>query len=221
MALFLIGAGSYLVFRRMTRAEYVIAESERWLAERRQTSRWIKRRKKRWALRVPASVIILICTSLDYTWALASHLLHPRSGRLIEYEVPIPLMWSIAYTNVRRSITDADSIVVAARYRGLIKAGSGLYIGRRPFSASNMNFRSIPAGDVLATGSVTKIISVRTLPFGTRAIQCMEEIPPHWMTSGRYIHCSTPTGNLSANFQGADEDVAAFYDVLSSVKPLT
>jgi hypothetical protein len=32
---FLIGANSYFLFQRFTRVQYVLAESERWLAERR------------------------------------------------------------------------------------------------------------------------------------------------------------------------------------------
>jgi hypothetical protein len=61
-ALLLIGASSYLEFRRMTRAEYVSAESEKWLAERRHPGpRLLKRRKtiKKWAVWIPTAIVVL------------------------------------------------------------------------------------------------------------------------------------------------------------------
>lgn len=219
---FVIGAASYLVFQRMTHVQYIAAASERWLAERREAdNHWIKRRKtfKQWAVWIPTSTVILVCLFFDTTWALTSHLLHPGRGRLIGCEVPIPLTWTITYNDVRISGGGAQSIVVAQRYRGLIRAGSGLYLGRRPpFSVSNMNFRSIPAGDPLATKPASTILSEGTLPFGNGIITCREEAPPRWMTEPRYIHCSTPTGNFSGNFSGNDEDAAEFYRVLMRVK---
>jgi len=221
-ALFPIGAGNYLVFRRTTREDYLQAESEKWLAERRHPNPpHLKRRKrlKRWALWIPTVIVVLMCVFFDEAWPLASHMVHPESGRLIGYQVSIPLTWAVAF-NTYRNEGDAHSIVVAQRYRGLLRAGSGLFVGRRPpFSISMMNFRSTPGGDPFASKPDTPIISRLTLPFGKRAITCWEEPPPQWMIVRRYILCSTPEGDFSGSFSGNDEDVSEFYRTLESTKP--
>jgi hypothetical protein len=216
---FLIGASSYLIFQRLTPVGYVLSESKKWLAERHHSNpRRIKTVKaiKRWVVWIPTITVIVICIFFDDAWAVTSHLLHPRRGRLIGYEVSIPLQWAIdgnAYMS--------KNFVVAGRYRGLLKAGGGLYIGRRPpFSYSLMNFRSAPEGDPLALKPASPIISERTLPLGNGTILCWEEIPPHWMTEKRYIHCFTSRGDFSANFSGSDEDAAEFYRTFQSVKIL-
>ena len=222
-ALLLIGAGSYLEFRRMRRAEYVSAESEKWLAERRHPGpRLLKRRKtiKKWAVRIPTAIVVLTWAFLDEAWSFASHVLHPHSGKLIGYQVSILLTWTIpSYTSSTYNGEYAHSIVVAERFRGLSRAWSSLSVGGRPsFSASTMNFRSTPAGDPLATKPASTILSAGTLPFGNGTITCREEAPPRWMTEPRYIHCSTPTGNFSGNFSGSNEDADEFYRVLMRVK---
>lgn len=220
MSPFAIGANSYFLFQRITRVQYILSESEKWLTRRRECRQRTKHRKilRRWALWIPTLTVVLLCVFMDYTWAFTSHLFHFGSGKLIGYEVSIPLTWSIAYSDARTS-DNTFSIVVAERYRGLIKAGSGLNLGRRPpFSVSNMSFRSAPAGDELATRPGSEVISVQLVRFANDSIKCWEEVPPRWMTSGRYIDCSTVTGNFSAGFSGTDEDVAEFYRVLRSAK---
>lgn len=158
---------------------------------------WVKHRRflKRWALWNPTVTVILIYTFLDYTWAFASHLFYPGNGRLIGCEVSIPLTWTIRYGNLGSTANGGHDLVVASRFRGLWKAGSGLYIGRRPFSASTMNFYSTPHGNPVATSPATTILSERTFPFGQATILCREEVPS--MTSARYINCSTATGDFS------------------------
>ena len=219
---FAIGSASYLVFQRLTRTQYVLAESERWLKERQQTdSRQLQRRRaiKRWALWIPAVTVVLVCACFDDAWALASHLLHPGRGRLIGYEVSIPLRWTIQYSDLGAVGNDAHAIVVASRFKGLWRAGSGRFLRRHPpFSVSTMNFRSSPGGDPLATTPASTIISERARPFGKDTIVCREEVRPRWMETGRYIECSTPTGDFSGRFSGNDEDAAEFYRVIESVK---
>lgn len=216
-----IGTLSYFVFQNLTRADYVLSESERWLAHLREgNSPRIRRRKAitRWALWIPTLTVILICTFFDYAWALTSHLLHADAGSLIGYEVPIPFTWSISFREVR-SGSAPDSFVVAERYRGLLKAGSGLYFGSRhpPFSISGMQFRSMPAGGPIASRLATAIISVRRLRVGEETVECREEAPPSWMKEPRYVRCSNPAATFFASFHGSNEDAAEFYRVLGSV----
>jgi len=219
-ALFPIGAGSYLLFRRMTREDYLRAESEKWLAERRHPNQGqLKRREtlKRWTLWIPTVIVVLVCGFLDETWPFASHLLHPYSGRLGEYRVSIPLIWAVAFAYGNED--DGNSVLVAQRYRGLLRAGSGLYAGRRPpFSISTMGFRSTPAGDPFASKTNAPIVST-AFPFGNRVITCWEEPPPEWMIVKRYIACATPEGDFSGWFGGSEEDVSEFYRTLESAKP--
>jgi hypothetical protein len=219
--LFPIGAANYFLFHRIIREEYIPTEAEKWLAERRRTNtQRIKRRKtlKRWALWIPSVSVILILASLDYTWAFASHLLHPGRGKLIGYEVSIPLTWTFRYADLGAIGNGVHVMVIANRFRGLWKAGSGLYVGRRPFSTSTMDFRTIPNGDWLAMRPDSATISERTLTFGKETIQCREEVRPRWMETGRQIRCFTPTADFSGYFIGSDEDADEFYRVIKSIK---
>jgi hypothetical protein len=118
---------------------------------------------------MPTAIVVVTCLCFDGIWAFTPHLLHPGRGSLIGYEVSIPLSWTIMYPDLDGSRSGAHSIVVAARYRGMLLAGSGAYF-RPPFSYSTMNFRTDPAGDPLATRPATTIISERTLPFGKGTI---------------------------------------------------
>lgn len=220
---FLIGAANYFIYHRIIREEYICTEAEKRLAERRAGANpWMKRRKflKRWALWIPTVTVILICTFLDYTCAFASHLFYPGSGRLIGYEVSIPLTWTFQYGDLGTTANGAHSYAVASRFRGLWKAGSGLYIGQRPFfSASTMNFYSTPDRNPLATKPTTPILSERNISIGQGTIVCREEVPPRWMTSARYINCSTATGDFSGHFDGSDGDALEFYRTVESIKP--
>ena len=220
---FLIGAANYFIYHRIIREEYIYTQAEKWLAERRAGDNpWLKRRKflKRLAVWIPTVTVILICTFLDYTWAFTSHLFYPGSGRLTGYEVSIPLTWTIQYSNLGSRANGAHDSVVAGKFRGLLKAGSGLYVGRRTLSASSMNFYSNPAGNPLSTKPATTILSERAISFGQGTILCREEVPPPWMTSARYINCSTPTGDFFGHFNGSDGDASEFYRIVGSVKPI-
>jgi hypothetical protein len=168
---------------------------------------------------IPTVTVVLVCARFDDAWAFASHLLHPGRGRLIEYEVSIPLRWTIQYSDLDAVGNDAHTLVVASRFRGVWRAGGGRPLGQRPpFSVSTMNFHSTPGGDPLATMPASTIISERARPFGKDTIVWREEVRPRWMETGRYIGCSTPTGDFSGRFSGNDEDAAEFYRVIESVK---
>ena len=181
----------------------------------------LKRRKiiRRWALWMPTAIVILTCVFFDEAWAFASHILHPHSGMLIGYRVSIPLSWTVSFDQFVEG-DNAHSIVVAQRYRGLLRAGMDLHIGRRPpLSISTMDFRSTLAGDPPATKPDAEIISTRTLPFDKGAITCWEEPPPSWMGAARCIWRSTPRGDFSGGFKGEELDALEFYRTLKANKP--
>lgn len=142
---FPIGAANYFLYHRIIREEYICTEAAKWLAERRaRDNPWIKRGKflKRLAVWIPTVSVILILTSLDYTLAFASHLLYP--GRMVGYEVSIPLTWTYQYNYLDAYRNVVPNYVIASRFRGLWRAGSGLYIGRQlSVSTSTMQFRTI------------------------------------------------------------------------------
>lgn len=218
---FLVGAANYFIYYRVVREEYIPRQAEKWLAERRTTS---DREKKRWnlikrlGLWAPTVVAILVCVCLDSTWGFASHLLYPGRGRLIGHEVPIPLAWAIVYPNAGAHADGSRDIVVASRFRGLWKAGGGIYGHRPPFHVSTMNFGSTPGGNTRATKPAGTIISERVLRLDKLTITCWEETPPQWARENRYIGCSAPTGDFSAGFTGDDQDAAEFYSVIERVK---
>ncbi len=75
---------SYFLFQRFTRAQYALAESERWLSERHKwDARQMRRRNRarRWVIWIPALSVLLFCLFLDETWPPVSHLFHPAAGR--------------------------------------------------------------------------------------------------------------------------------------------
>jgi len=210
---FLVGAANYFIYCRIVREEYIPRQAEKWLAERRTpVGRGRKRRSpiKRLALWAPTVVAILVCTFLDYTWGFASHLLYPGRGRLIGYEVSIPLAWTIVYPNVGSHADGSRDIVVVSRFHGLWKAGNGIYGHHPPFRVSTMNFRSTPGGDARATKPSGTIISERVLHLDKLTITCWEETPPKWAWENRYIACSTFAGDVSAGFIGNDQDAMEF-----------
>lgn len=116
IGLFLVGAGSYKEFQWLTRAEAVRLEAERWLAERRYPNPLqLKRRKtiKRWALWMPTVIVVATCLCFDGIWAFTSHLFHPGRGRLIGYEVSIPLNWTIIYP----TLTPAEMVLTPSLWQ--------------------------------------------------------------------------------------------------------
>jgi hypothetical protein len=218
----LIGTESYFVFERIRRKEWIYYESKKWIAERQSKNpQQVKRHRaiKKFAPWIPAATVILICILFDQTWALATHLLHPRSGELIGYEIPIPLRWAIRFNDTIPNGDNARSILIVERYGGLLRAGSGLYVGRRPpFSVSTMDFRSAAAAVPNNPTTSARIISTRTLSFADETIICREEVPFSWAGATRSAECFASSGDFSAGFTGNDRDADEFYRVLKSAK---
>ena len=226
---FLIGACSYLVFKQMTRVEYILTESERWLAERHDRNpRRIKRRKllRRWAVWIPAVSVFLAVLFLDQTWAIASHLFHPGSGRLIGYRVSVPLNWTVDLGVPYLTKDQTWSLVSAKKISGALRAGWEVYLGRKPgLVISEMAFYGASGMQVETNrhspfGNYDALISSRTSTFGKGTITCSDYASPYERVSGfREISCFTPKGDFSCFFSGDETDVPQFYRTLQSVIP--
>jgi hypothetical protein len=226
---FLIGAFSYLVFQRLTRVEYVLSESERWLAERHGVDprriKW-RTRLRRWAVWIPAVSVLLAALYLDQTWAIASHLFHPGSGRLIGYRVSIPLGWTVDFGMPYVTKDQSWSFVTSKRINGSMRAGLDAYLGRRSrLAISEMAFygasgRQMETNQHSPFGKYDTQSASRTSAFGKGTITCSDYTPQYdHETSFREISCFTPTGDFSCFFSGDEKDVSQFYQTLHSTTP--
>jgi len=226
---FAIGAGSYLVFQRMTRVEYILTESEKWLAERHDADpRCTKRRKRlrRWAAWIPAVSVLLAVLFLDQTWAIASHLFHPGSGNLIGYRVSVPLNWTVDFGMPHLTKDQTWSLVSAKRIRGTLRAVRDVYSRRKPgLVISEMAFYGASGKQVETNrhspfGNYDTWMSSRTSIFGKETITCSDYAPHYEHVNGfREISCLTPKGDFSCFFSGDETDVSQFYRTLQSVAP--
>lgn len=220
---FLIGACSYLVFQRMTRVEYVLSESERWLAERHEAdARRIKRRNvlHRWAVWIPAISVMLFCLFLDQTWPPVSHLFHAGSGKLIGYRVSVPLKWTIVLSEPDSGIPLYRSYVWANRWRGMLRGTVGLFLGRTPsISISSMSFYGDRPQDGLPSFRASdreKSVSRRVFTIASEVLTCEE-----FATQGAQqvdIRCTTQRGSFFCTFNGDRKDSADFYGIVQRIK---
>jgi hypothetical protein len=223
---FAIGAASYLVFQRLTRAQYVLAESERWRAERREAdvSRIRRRRRlKRWTPWIPTVAVALACVFLDGTFALTSHLFRPGSFKLIGYRVSIPLNWMVGPNMPVENGAQSWSVATANRTNGMLRAGLDFYLRRKArFSVSEMAFYGA-AGSEIQTNrdspfGADRLISSHTDLFSGGEITCSEYAPSQTDHDYREVGCSSSRGDFFCFVSGNDEDVAQFYRVLRDVQ---
>lgn len=226
LGLFGIGAASYVVFQSLTRADYVLTESERWLAERRNAGNpWIKRRKviTRWAVWIPTVSVVLACIFLDQTRAIGSHLFQPAAGRIIGYRVSIPLRWMVWFNAPELGRDDVWSFVTATRSTGTVRAARDYYRGRVPhFHMSEMAFYGA-RGAQLETNRHSPFGPDRmTFSYKSRFaggdLVCSQYLPRHeHEADAREIACWTPKGDFSCSFSGYESDVSDFYQTLAAI----
>ncbi len=225
VGLFLIGACGYVVRRRITRDSYNRTEAEKWLTLRTRPcvdySRRIKA-GKRWALWIPTAIVMIVFLFFPETWALVSHLTHQGSGRLLGYQVSIPIDWIIMMDEPDTGDNHVWSLVVAFRSKGVLRAGATTYWRREP-PIADMAFYGAPRGDTASYLSASdRIVSTRTLPLGKGTITCWEYIPGwlrgHEDNDVRSIRCSTLRGDFSSWFSGDKASVSDYYRVLQLVR---
>jgi len=222
---FLIGANSYFMFQRFTRAQYTLAESKRWLADRNKwNAHQIGRRNqiRRWIMWAPALSVLLFCLFLDETWPPTSHLFHPIAGRLAGYSVPVPLAWAIVLSEPD-SNSHAYSSVWAFRSRRVFRGSIEFFLGGRPsVSVSSMSFYGNPPSEDIQSPSWRRDsklpIATRELPVGNTLLKCEEFALANEQQNGQLeIRCTTQRRELTG-FTGNQNDSAAFYRTVQNIK---
>ena len=222
---FLVGAGNYLIFQRMTRLQYVLAESERWLAARGKLDASDIRRRyrvRRWLIWTPALSVLLFCLFLDETWPPTSHLLHPRSGKLIGYQVPIPFRWTVIFNEPDDGRNDR-SYFYLNRWGGTLRAGIDPFIGRRPsMTASSLGCSSSSSQGFevySTTTSPDQLIGTRTYTLAGVPLNCAEFLSKDQWTGeeSHIISCLNVTRDFSCYFSGKQEDVADVYRMMQGI----
>jgi len=225
---FLIGACSYLVFQRMTQVEYVLSESERWLAERHETDpRRIERRKRlrRWAVWVPTVSVLLFCLFLDQTWPPVSHLLHPGYGRLGTYRVSMPLDWTVIFSEPDPEGRRSRSYVYANRWKGMLTSGINEFIGRKPsMTSSSLGcYRSLSDefDTFSSAGEQDHLVATRRFSLGNVAVTCEEFVSrdPKAANESHTISCVTAEHDFYCTLDGGDKNEGAeFYDMVQQIR---
>jgi len=225
VGLLLIGASGYIAHRRITRERYNRTEAGKWLTFRaRPRVDYSKRIKaaKRWVIWLPTAVVMIAFLFFPETWAVVSHLSHPRSGRLLGYRVSIPANWVVLTDEPDIGSSHTWSSVAAFHSKGVLRAGATAYWRREP-PIANMSFYAAPLGDRRPRFLLNdKIISTRTLPLGRGTITCSEYIPG-WLRERedddiQFIACTTPQNDFYGWFDGDKASVTGFYRTLQNVR---
>jgi hypothetical protein len=223
---FLVGASSYLIFQRMTRVQYVHAESERWLAERSKLDAHpIRRRNRfcRWAIWIPVGLVVLYCVFLDETWPPTSQLFHPRSGRLIGYRVTIPLRWTVILSEPDDEKRDRTYFYLN-RWEGMLRGGINPFLGYKPsMTSSSINCSSTrsPGSEVYSSPSPSEhVIRAQKYSMDSVTLGCTEfRSRDQWTgEESHIISCLTMTRDFSCYFAGKEDDVADVYMMMQSIK---
>jgi hypothetical protein len=225
---FLIGAFSYLVFRRITREEYLRAEADRWLAERHDANpSRIERLKRlrRWAVWIPALSVLLFCLFLDQTWPPLTHLLHPNYGRLGAYRVPLSLDWTVIFSEPDPGGRLDRSYVYANRWRGMLRSGIDEFVGRKPsMTSSSLSCVSSRSDEFNASSSSAdhgRLVATRTYSTGNVPLTCEEFVSQDPGTAGesRVISCVTPKHDFYCTlYRGGEEEDSELYRMVQRIK---
>ncbi len=221
-----IGAADYLLLQRFTRAAYVANESQRWLMQRHEVHRrkLTSRNFKQYAVWVPTIVVVLVCLFMDPAWALASHLFHPGSSRLIGYRVSIPLDWTVEYSWLCCEPGQSWSYATATKRTRSLLPALELLSGREPhYFASSMAFYGA-AGDQTQTTRRpfvrNQLVSTWNASLDGDPLTCSEYSPSNnrFGPGYREISCLTPKGDFTCYFDGYEPDLKQFYATLQAIK---
>jgi hypothetical protein len=220
-----VGAANYFIYYRIVWEGYIPREAEKWLAARRMPAEYRKKHRrliKRWALWIPVIVVVFFCASLDQTWPVLTHLLHPGYDRLGDYRISMP-GWSIVFNDPPVGNDRGRSYVFADRMKGMLRAGFDTLVGRRlSMKASSMG--------CYATASLERDAPPwtlekgqgrpRTYSTGGAVLDCAETDLQSRVSGEKSlkINCLTGAHDLSCQFTGDPADAADFYWIIQSVR---
>jgi len=220
---FVIGAFSYFVFQRFTHVEYVLDESQRWLAERRERDArqiYLRNRVRRWVVWTPLVSVTLFCLFLDKTWPPASHLIYPRAGSLLGYRITVPLDWAIILSERDSGEYSFWWRVWAFRSRDLFRGSVPFLMGRRhTIAVSSIVFNTSRPQDNIQDPwrpGEKEPIGHRSFQLGNVPLKCEEFAVGEDQQFD--IRCTTPRGDRSCTFLGSRQDALSFYRIVQGIK---
>lgn len=197
----------------------IALESTRWLSERRsgvsaRERKW-RNRGIRWALCVPALIVLLIFFFLPESEHVLSTLRHPRAIRVGGYKVRVPANWLVL----------ADWTNDGGRGSGLYGL-TGLELGSE-FGAFIHGALTLSEWRIEAPSSLNPqsqrswegetSVGKRTISLVNGTITCLEyNRPYHRHLSVIAVRCSGP-GGLQASLFGEQRHIPEFYHALEQI----
>ncbi len=204
-------------------------EARRWLSEREagissEDRRW-RTLAIRWASWIPTLTVLLVFLFLPEAWGVVSHLLKPRAGELNEFQISIPITWTITYNF-------ADTVTGSSYATGL--AGRGIALEPRRYIRADLPLSSWTVGterysqwsepdSAWWTPPGDQVIATHVVGTGNARLVCMEYRPTFWKQlhipddpQSARITCRGQS-RLYAKFAGERFDVPAFYDMLDNI----
>jgi hypothetical protein len=203
------------------------AEAERWLSERQTRANFRERlwrnRAVKFAVCIPAVIVLPIFLFLPETLGLVSHINQPYVADLSGYRVRTPWTWIVG--GYRVDTSNGRSWVAGM-------AGSGIGRGVNPLrwdSVTGWTFgtKSYDGSDENVLRYILpkkyRVVDQRVFKIGSQQVTCIDYQPMYddWPTSTRYqmiahITCFGP-GRFYASMDGGRREVGAFYEVLGSI----
>jgi hypothetical protein len=236
----LLTAGALLILRRKTWREVEYDTSD-WV--RSQTERKLhptRTRYKRIATRILVWAPSAIAALVLFFFPVVTHMAHPGSQYLRRYRIPIP--WTFAV--FQGEFPEGNSWVHI-----IINTSAKGRFGMTPFSVppiwnpgpiSLADFGYNPNADALDLKLTdTRIkeateVKTRESRLDDLVLTCWQYRPgpnffPHvlpWATMSVWdIDCRTPAASrykgFRASFQGREQDIPAFYEIVTGVRPVT
>jgi hypothetical protein len=207
----------------------VQAEAARWLAERESgvspRDRQWRRRGIRLASCIPSAMVLLVFLFLPEIWGMLSHLSQPHSGNLPGYEVSLPATWIVLR---HENQMNGRSWVTGLAVRGMGRGVTPYLRGDPPLSSWDIEADSEVESDESMrtrwTPNDEDVISRRLFTIGNDQLTCLD-YRPSYLHYGDFpepfaasVRCSDGK-RLRASFSGKRSQVAAFYEMLSSISP--
>jgi hypothetical protein len=241
-------AGALLLLRRKTWSEVEYDKSAWVRRQTERKSHPVRTRYKRIATRILVWVPSAIAALVLFFFPVATHFVHPGSRYLEHYRFRIPWTYTVFPSDGWGwDLASIIRLAGAAYYDGfdvvISSSGRGRF-GVTPFLVppfwnrqqpiSDVTFGSVPNAAVLQTewfkeryGTATEIRGFR---LGGIELTCWQYRSPYRSENWPYnalvwhVYCATPVSagphSFDATFDGRDEDLGSFYQIIEGVTPI-